>query len=490
MSDRMPPLRSRAAPPTGSSPRPLSAAQAGRRLTLLTATRWLPVGVVFGLTVLLPLERGIPLAQVGVLLSLQGFVVLGLELPTGGLADAIGRRPLLIASGILAVVSAGLMLVAESFWVFAVALVVQGVFRALDSGPLEAWYVDTAQAADPAAPIERALSRAGGVLGVAIAGGAVGGGALVAWQPLGSESALALPFAVALGLYAVHTVLLALLVREPSRDDRSGAGGADSLPVAGHLAAGGLAAGDPAAGVPLTALGRSALQRYPLRRRRFAERRRRLAAAPRGTVGSIGGGIRLLVSSPVLAALVLVEVFWSIAMVAFETLTPVQLADFVGGEDAAGALFGPASAAAWALFAAGSVLAGRAARTRLGVAGTAIIARVLNGLFVAGMGVALGPVGLIAGYWLAYFAHGAAGPMHSTLLHRQSSSSNRAIVLSINSMVAGGTFSIGVLVLAPLAEVTSTGLAIAAAGAFSVLGALLYLPALRAERRSAALVES
>ena len=33
--------------------------QAERRLVLLTATRWMPVGLVLGLTVLLPLERGL-----------------------------------------------------------------------------------------------------------------------------------------------------------------------------------------------------------------------------------------------------------------------------------------------------------------------------------------------------------------------------------------------------------------------------------------------
>ena len=55
-------------------------------------------------------------------------------------------------------------------------------------------------------------------------------------------------------------------------------------------------------------------------------------------------------------------------------------------------------------------------------------------------------------------------------------------MLSINSMVAGGAFSLGMLALGPLAEANSTALAIVVAGAFSVLGAFCYLPALRAER--------
>jgi hypothetical protein len=33
------------------------------------------------------------LGDIGLILATQGFVVLALELPTGGLADALGRRP-------------------------------------------------------------------------------------------------------------------------------------------------------------------------------------------------------------------------------------------------------------------------------------------------------------------------------------------------------------------------------------------------------------
>ncbi|MCS5718769.1 MFS transporter [Herbiconiux sp. CPCC 205763] len=412
----------------------LTVRAAERRLVLLTATRWLPVGLVFGLTVLLPLERGLSLVQVGGLLAIQGVVVLVLELPTGGLADALGRRPLLVASGVLAVGSALLFVVSTEFWMFAVAMIAQGVFRALDSGPLEAWYVDAAHAVDPSAPIERGLSRAATMLGVAIALGALAGGGLVAWHPVPGWSALVLPFGVAVGLYVVHTVLVALLVREPRRAVAR-------------------------VGAPMGSAW----------------------AAARDSPRVVLAGLVLLRRSPVLRAVVLVEVFWSVAMIAFETLTPVRLAALLGGEQAAGALFGPASAAAWALFAAGAVLAGFASR-RVGVVWTAIGSRILNGLFVIAMGLTAGVVGLVAAYWLAYLTHGAAGPMHSTLLHRQATSANRAVVLSINSMVAGGAYSLGLLLFTPLAEGFGTGVAFAVAGAFSILGALLYLPALRQER--------
>lgn len=405
---------------------PLTARQAERRLVLLVVTRWVPVGLVFGLTVLLPLERGVTLAQLGVVLAIQGFVVLALEIPTGGLTDTIGRRPVLLLAGALAVVASVLFVTAEGFWMFAVAMVLQGLFRVLDSGPLEAWYVDAVHAAEPEHPVERGLSRAGTALGIAIACGALVGGALVAWHPVMGWSPLVLPFLVSIAVMLVNLALVAVLVREPPR--------------------------------------------------------MRSATSPALGLGdTLAAGFAVLRRSRVLRSLVLVEVFWCVALIAFETFTPVRLAEVLGTEAGAAALYGPASAAAWGLFAAGSALAGFTAR-RIGVARTAILARLLNGAFVVAMGFAAGAVGLLAAYGVAYLFHGSANPMHNALLHRQATAGTRAVVLSMNSMVAGGTSSLALLLLGPLAELTTTSVAVVVAGAFSLFGALLYLPALREER--------
>lgn len=419
---------SAAAPTTA----PLTARQALRVLLLLTFTRWFPVGLVIGVTTLLALERGMTLAQLGVILSMQGFVVLALELPTGGFADALGRRPLLVASSVVALVSALVFVLAQTFAAFCVALLLQGVFRALDSGPLESWYVDTAQADDPDVPVEQGLARAGTVLGVAIALGAVVSGCVIAWRPVRALTALENAYWLSIVLVVVNLVATLVLLREPST----------------HVDARGL--------------------------RRALDSARE---APRVVVA----GVRLLGRNGVLRALVLVEVFWSVGMIAFETFMPVRLSELVGGETEAGALMGPVSAAAWGLFAAGSAAAALAAR-RVGVTWTAIASRVLQGGFVVVMALMTGPVGLVTAFFVVYSLHGTAGPVHSTLLHRQADAANRTTVLSVNSMVAGGCYSLGLLVLGPLAEATSTATGILVAGAFSVLGALCYLPALREER--------
>ena len=411
---------------------PVTALRARRVLLLLTFTRWFPVGLTIGVTTLLVLERGMSLAQLGVIFAMQGFVVLGLELPTGGFADALGRRPVLVASAVVALVSALVFITSHTFTGFVVALLLQGVFRALDSGPLEAWYVDTAHADDPTTKVEDGLSRAGMVLGLAIASGALVSGGLIAWHPVRALTALEFPYWCAIGFFVVHLIAVCVLVREPLS----------------HVDSTGL---------------------------------RRALRSAREAPQVVTDGLRLLGRSRVLLCLVLVEVFWSVGMIAFETFMPVRLAELAGGETRAGALMGPVSAAAWGLFAVGSAAAGLASR-RLGVAWTAVLARILNGAFIVVMGLMLGPVGLITAFLVTYTLHGSGGPVHSTLLHRQAHSRNRTTVLSMNSMVAGGSFSIGMLVLGPVAEHTSTATAIVVAGGFSILGAALYLPAIRQER--------
>jgi MFS family permease len=408
----------------------VSAVRARRTLLLLTFTRWFPTGLVIGLTTLLELQRGMSLSEVGLIGATQGFVILCLELPTGGLADALGRRPVLVAAGVIGLASWLIFVHAHTLSGFLVAAGCQGVYRALDSGPLEAWYVDTAHAENPDLQVGRVLALAGTVLGVAIAGGALISGGLVAWHPFRSSSALVLPFWISIGATAVHLAGNAVLVREVRTSARTG-----------H------------------------------------QFRRSLLLTPTVVVD----GIALLRGARVLRSLVLVEVFWGVAMIGFETLNPVRLAELIGGEDRAGVIFGPVSSASWGLFAAGSMVAGLVSR-RIGVAWTALAARILNGLLVVAMGLATGPAGLVIAFLITYTLHGAAGPMHSTLLHREASSENRATVLSMNSMVSGGTMSAGLLILGPLAQHTSTATAIIVAGAFSVLGAVCYVPALRVER--------
>ncbi|GAA1857487.1 MFS transporter [Myceligenerans crystallogenes] len=456
---------------------------ARRTLLTLSFTRWFPVGLVVGVTTLLPLERGLTVAEALAAAAVTGFVVFALELPTSGFADAFGRRRVYLAAAVVQIGAAILFTAAHSFWAFVLASAAFGIFRALDSGPLEAWYVDTVHRTRRGTDtdISRALAAAGAVLGVSIAIGALIGGGLIWWHPVPAWSALTLPYAVYAALACGHLVAVALLMKEPPLREPSVADSSlTNPPVAGSPVTGSPAASPPPGNPPV---GKPPASHPTATPRPLTV----VSAGIHDTLATIADGIRLLRTNRVLLGLVLVEVFWSLAMIVFETFQPIRLAEILAGtgaengEAAAGALNGPVTAVGWAVFAGGSALAGLAS-PRLGVTRTAILARVLNGLGAVVMGLVTGPAGLIAAYLFTYALHGSAGPMHSALLHREAEARNRATVLSLNSMVAFGAFSVGAVALGQLAGTTSNQTAMVAAGALSVLGAFCYLPTLRRER--------
>jgi DHA1 family tetracycline resistance protein-like MFS transporter len=398
--------------------------QVRRRFLWLLGLRWLPVGLMIPVTVLLPLDRGLTLAQYGSAAALQGLTVLLLELPTGGLSDAIGRRPVLLLAGVIEIAALSLLTVAHSVLIFVLFYALQGVYRALDSGPLDAWYVDHALAADEHADIETGLSHSGVVLGVAIAVGALATGGLVAFSPFGPGTALSLPVYGALGLQVVSLAAVALLMTE-------------------HRPRRGLAA---------------------------------LAQSVRGVPAAIGGALGMLRRSRIIVALIAVELCWGFGMVAFETLMPVRLAEVVGDPGKASALMGPVGSVGWLASAFGAALIPLLAR-RLGAPWTGFVLRILQGVTVAGMALFAGPVGVIAAYLVCYTVHGAASPVHIGLLHRQVDGPYRASLLSLNSMAGQPAGALGLVTLTAVASAASLQVSLLVGAAVLAVAAPLYLVA-------------
>ena len=411
----------------------LDTRSARRRYLVLIGLRWLPTGLLIPVTVLLALSRGLSLTEIGLIFSIQGLVVLALELPTGGLSDALGRRPILILASVVGLVSLGLLYFADSVPLFAASMALQGVFRALDSGPLEAWYVDATLAADPTAEIEHGLSAGSTVLSLGIAFGALLSGALVALDPFDTIPTLALPLLVALGLGVVNLLAITLLMTETAR----------------------------------------------------ARGPRAVASSVQAVPMVIRDGIGLLRASRVLLALVGVELFWGFSMVTFESLFPVRLSEVIGSTDQAAAVMGPVTSVAWFASAAGAALIVTVSR-RIGVARSAALLRIVQGATIVTMGLLAGPAGVVIAYLACYVAHGASNPMHMTLLHRQVDGPHRATVLSMNSMIAQPAGALGAILLSALADGTSISTAMIVGGIICALAAPLYIPAWRAERARAA----
>ena len=371
---------------------PLSARSAERRFVLLTALRWLPVGFVVPVTVLLAASRGLSPVEIGLAFTAHGVVIVLLELPTGGLADALGRRPVLLLSGALNLTGLVLLAVAQDSWGFALAYAVIGVGRALDSGPLEAWFVDALHQAQPGADPSRGLSRAGVADGAALAVGALAGGGL----PLLFGSSLVAPFVAAAGCTALGLLAVALLV----------------VPVGPVRTSSG----------PWGAL------------------RRGVADVPR----VVTTALRLAARERTLRLLMLIAFGTGPVLVSIELLAPLRFAELVGGEAEGGQAYSVVVTLGFGAAALGAGLALQARRAAGGSARRATAAlMVLAAAGLALMAVDGSVVVLAAGALVFYLCNGASWPLRKHLLHARVDAAHRATMVSASSlaMQLGGILS-------------------------------------------------
>jgi MFS family permease len=406
-----------------------------RRYHLLLALRFVPTGLVITVFVLLMRDRGLSLAEIGVGTAAQGIVMLGLELPSGGLADALGRKPVLLASVVFSMAATIVLLAADSVGLLALAFALSGVFRALDSGPLQAWFVDASMAADPDVDVERGLAHADVAICTSIGVGALVGGALASTDGAFGLDPLVLPLVVALVIQGAGLIAVAQLLHEVR-------------PTRGWGAA------------------RSSFRAVP---------------------SVVAEAVQLIRGSRVLTALVVAELLWGFGMIAFEVFLPPRLAEVSGGVDDATRLIGPSITAAWVLSAVGAAVTPVLVR-RYGSAVAGCWLRVAHGATVVGMAVAAGPAGLIVAYLATYWVHGATAPVHYGMVHRAVESSHRATVVSANSLTSQLGGAVSGVVLGALADATSLTTAMLVAAAVLAAAGPLYLvgrPAPAARRPAA-----
>ncbi|MGY1716671.1 MFS transporter [Geodermatophilus sp. SYSU D01106] len=404
---------------------PLTVRSAGRRFVGLTALRWLPVGLSAPVTVLLAASRGLSPADVGVVIAVYSVVVLVLELPTGGLADSLGTRPVLVASAVFS--TAGLVALgfADGVVAFAVAEALRGVGRALDSGPLEAWYVDTVRAADPDADVAPGLSRAGAADGAGLCLGAVVGGLLPLLSGRAGDDALVLPVLAAAVLTAVSAVAVALLVVDPP-------------------------------GAP---------------RRRLAD----AGAGVRAVPAVVRDTARLVARDRLLRRVLAVSLLVGAVLSTLELLGPLYAAELTGSGASGATLFGVVMAVSFAAAGLGALLAPAARRLARGsgpVAAAGLAA--VGALAIAAVPLA-GPVALTALFAVFYVGNAAAWPLWKSVLHGRVGAGRRATALSASSFALQIGALGGSLGLARLADAAGLSAGFLGAAVAALLTGLVSL---------------
>lgn len=115
------------------------------RAVFLSSLLWntQPHLVVF---TLLFLQKGISLSQFFIIQSIGSITAFLLEVPTGILADRLGRRLSVIASLALALIINPLFILSDNLWILYGASVLGGICGALRSGADEALFFDSLKA--------------------------------------------------------------------------------------------------------------------------------------------------------------------------------------------------------------------------------------------------------------------------------------------------------------------------------------------------------
>jgi MFS family permease len=401
-----------------------------RRYAFLYGLRWFAIGFIVPVLVLLADARGLNVTQIGLAFLPFGLMTALLELPTGGLADSRGRRPVLVAAALLQVGGLVAWGLSRSTLAFALSGAVMGAARALDSGPLEAWFVDATHDAGGTddESVRRGLALGSVAECVALALGSLLGGLLprlLDGLPDGRSAIvipLSVPFLVAAALSALHAVaLVALLSATPhrSRDlEQSGPSLMDAVREGMRIAT-------------------------------------RVRTARRLLYGFAAFGL----------ALTTVEVLWPQHV--------IELFD-EGGAGASvrlGALF----AGAFAASAVGAMLTTRAVRLLRGDPTLTLrVGQLTSAAALVVMALTSSRVLSVVAFLALYGAWGVFGPLHRELLHECVGRDARSVLLSAASLVTQGGSVVAKLTVFPLAARSGIPAAWWAAAGAMALTAVLY----------------
>lgn len=141
---------------------------------LIWATFWQPVIVIFWL------ENGLSMTQVFTIRSIHSIGIIFLEVPTGAIADYLGKKRTLFFATVLYSCSLGFYFFGTTFWVFVIAELIAAVGTSLVSGADSAFVYDSLEVENKTESYTAVMGKAGSIQLVSqgvssIVGGFLGG---------------------------------------------------------------------------------------------------------------------------------------------------------------------------------------------------------------------------------------------------------------------------------------------------------------------------
>ncbi|MBN1890389.1 MAG: MFS transporter [Thermoflexales bacterium] len=397
---------------------------------LITSLFWLAVGLPMSLSVLLAQARGLSLLQISFVIGVFSLTIVLLEVPTGGLADAMGRKRVSVIAYACILLASLAFLFAFSLPAMLCAFILNGVGRALSSGALDAWFVDSLQAIDPEIDLQPALAK-GGTFALLALGGGVMLGSLIphlfsSLPPDGSTVLTPLSMPVAFGML-VQLALLAATLRL-------------------------------------------------VREERPAGQQPGWQAGVRQVPGIIRTGITLSRSNPVILKLMGASFASGLVLISLEVLWQPHFAGLLGGSAGNTLFLGIVMGGNFIVGMVGNMLSptlSRLLHKRYGL--VCAIFQGVRGALLVGLALQTSPLPAALFFWLVYMNMGITNSPHATLMNAEIPSQQRSSMLSIESFVSYMGSFLGSVGLGYIAERTSIGLAWTIGGAILMVSLGLYL---------------
>lgn len=372
---------------------PLTLGQLKRRYFTITSLFWFASVLPGATLVLFAQARGLDLLEIGFIFGAYGLMIVLLEVPTGGLADSIGRRRVtLIAVGVT-LVSQLTLASAFSFWQFVAFAVIGGMGRALISGAPEAWFIDGLKTLDAKMDIQPPLAQAEVFSTTALAVGTLLGGFLpdlFAFLP-STETALIAPLSVPILASALCFIFLGITVFSLMLEPRT----------------------PPGSGGP------SGLAKLP--------------TLLKEAVGVSTGSRTILL-------LLLATLASGFALSGLETFWQPFFKNLLGETEGKTYLFGIILAGSFGLVSLGSLASiylSKLLNKRYAL--VAALAEMAQGSFIVLLALQTNALVAAPLFWIAYFSRGVMNSPSATLLNNEVSNDKRSSVLSIQSLA----FSLG-----------------------------------------------
>ena len=383
------------------------------------------VSLLLAVLVLYLRSRGFDLAQIGMLFGIAAFSAILLEVPTGGLADSIGRKRVTLLAQAVSIVAHIVLLFAISLPIAVVYAVLTGVARSLLSGSLDAWFVDALKTVDPKVNLQPLLAGANTIETSVLLVGVLVGAFIPQYLADIDSSSLFNPFSygilAAIGMRIVSWIFILLLVKETPRDNSVEA--------------------------------------------RAARRLDRI----------LGDAIRLTKEMPVLTVLLLSAFATGAALGTVDAFWQPHFSRYIGEAADNSLMFGIIFAVAMAVATLGSLVSTRVVKFLGGsLSYAAALGQAFKGLAIFGLGFAMPIVPNIAIFSLIYLMIAINLSPHGALFNEAVPSERRSVMLSVQSLIITLGAGLGVVFLGFVAEQYSLRTTWTILGGVTFISALAY----------------